>query len=282
MLSNIDYLTLIFTAGLAVAGWIFALWLQRNNIKHQHQIQVRYEIYKLLLKCSQETQGKLNELGAISPPLILMESSMIPFNLKLTKEYKGTWIQYNEQECILDGSQKWLTFISNSFDKYFAFTTQYHEMLFAFEGWVSAIEPLISAQKVFSDELSKLSCKIHKDINKLQMYSIEHEYDWRKWDKEEVETISNNIRDNAMTATTYISDFMTLVHNELLSQHFKYHKPIRKTLDPKYKVLTSDGLVTRLEDDHERKLKEALGRIKKESEEGQNGKIKNTRKPYEA
>lgn len=272
LLSNVDNLTLAVTILLAVIGWLVALWLQRNNAKHEHKIQVRYDIYKQLLKSSQETQGKLGELVAISPPLILMESSMIPFDLKLKKEYKGEWIPYNEQECISDGGQKWLDFIRGAFDKYFAFVNQNHEMLVAFEGWEAALESLMSAQKVFSKEVNKLSRKIHRDISKLQMYNTEHGHDWRKWNKEEIESVVNRIRDNSMTITTYVSDLMTLVHNELLSNYFNYQKPIRKTLDPKCKVLTSEGLILRLEDDHERKLKEALElnkrEFKEESKEG--------------
>lgn len=263
MLSNIDTVTIL----LAIIGWLVALWLQKNNAKHEHKIQVRYDIYKQLLKGSQETQGKLAELGAISAPLILMESSMIPFNLKLKKEYKGEWIPYNEQECIYDGGKKWLDFIRDAYDKYFSFVNDSNEMLIAFEGWEAALEPLMRAQKVFSKESSKLSRQIHRDIGKLQMYNVEHGHDWRKWKKEEIDSIVNRIRDNSITISSYISDLMTLVHNELLANYFKYKKPIRKTLDPKYKVLTPEGLVLRLEDNHEQKLKETLERNKREFEE---------------
>ncbi len=267
LLSDIDYLALAVTILLAVVGWLFALWLQRNNAKHEHKIQIRYDIYKQLLKSSQETQGKLGELGAISPPLIFMESSMDPFNLKLKKEHKGEWVPYNEHECISAGGKKWSDFIREAINKYFAFVNQNHEMLIAFEGWEAALEPLMPAQKVFSKEVNKLNRKIHRNISKLQMYSSEHGYDWRKWNKEEIESITNCIRDDSITITTYVSDLMTLVHNELLSNYFNYQKPIRKTLDPKYKVLTHEGLILRLEDDHERKLKEAIERNKREFEE---------------
>ncbi|HDY73024.1 MAG TPA: hypothetical protein ENH86_00420 [Candidatus Jorgensenbacteria bacterium] len=57
-----------------------------------------------------------------------------------------------------------------------------------------------------------------------------------------------------------------LVTNELLSKYFTYQKPIRKTLDPKYKVLTKDGLVIRLQKDHKRLLAESEERIRKAKE----------------
>lgn len=256
---RIDYLTLL----LAILGWIAALWLQRSNAKHEHRIQVRYEIYKLLIKGGEKTHAQLHKLGANSPPLILMSTSMIPFDLKLKKEHKGVWIQYSEQECVHEGAEKWRTFVNELIEKYFAFTNQYLEMLYAFEGWEAAIESLIPAQKVLYQEVEDLNRKIYADISKLQTYTTTHGFDWRKWDKKDVEDISASIRDNSSTISNYIADFMALIHNELLSEHFKYHKPIRKTLDAKYKVLTSEGLIVRLEDDHERKLAEILDKTKK-------------------
>jgi hypothetical protein len=258
MFSNIDKLTLAVTILLAIIGWLVALWLQRSNARHEHKIQVWYDIYKQLLKCSQETQGKLAELGAMSSPLILMETTMIPFNLKLKKEYKDECIPYNEQECLHDGEKKWLDFIRDAYDKYFSFVGNNNEMLIAFEGWEAALKPLMHAKKVFSNESSTLSRKIHRDIGKLQMYNIEHGHDWRKWKKDEIDLIVNQIRENSFIISCYISDLMTLVHNELLANHFKYKKSVRETLDPKYKVLTQEGLILRLEDNHEQKLKEIL------------------------
>lgn len=40
---------------------------------------------------------------------------------------------------------------------------------------------------------------------------------------------------------------MTLIHNNLLSKYFRQKRPIRKTLDPEYKVLTKEGIVERVD-----------------------------------
>jgi hypothetical protein len=49
MLHNIDFLTLVATIVIALIGWIVALALQRWNIKKEHQVEVRYDIYKQLV-----------------------------------------------------------------------------------------------------------------------------------------------------------------------------------------------------------------------------------------
>lgn len=254
-ISNIDHQTLIATIIIAILGWIVALVLQRSNTKHQHKIQVRYDIYKQLLKVTEQTQDKINKLATAYPPFILMESSMIPFNLKIPKEYKGAFIDRSEHECVFEGEKEWNKFVAGIFDDYFAFTNQYLEMVYIFEGWAAAIEPLIKTQKVFTEEVNVLRDVIYKNASKLQCYANENEHDWRKWNKEEIEAISKEIRDKTYTIGMYLHDFMVLVHNELLSKYFKYQKPIRKTLDPEYKVLTKDGLVIRLEENHEELLK---------------------------
>jgi hypothetical protein len=254
--SNVDQLTLLVTIFVAILGWIIALVLQRSNARHQYKIQVRYDIYKQLLKCAEQTQGKINDLATIFTPFIFIESSMISFQLKIPKEYKGEWIPRNEQECLFEGEQKWTEFTRSVFDKYFAFTNQYLEMLYIFEGWAAAIEPLIKIQKIFTKEVDTLKMGINRLANELQRYTMTKGHDWRRWNKKEVEAITEKIRNDSHAIGMYLHDFMVLVHNELLSKYFKYEKPIRKTLDSSYKVLTNDGIVVRLEEDHERLLKE--------------------------
>ena len=257
--SNVDQLTLVVTMAVAIFGWIVALLLQRSNAKHQHKIQVRYDIYKQLLKASEQTQDQINQLAAMSPPFILMRSCMIPFDLKIPKEYKGSFIPRTEQECVFEGEQKWTEFVSSVFDAYLSFTSQYLEMLYIFEGWAAAIQPLNKTQKIFTEEVNCLKDEIHKQAGLLQMYTVKNGHDWRKWEQKDVETIMNKIREDTYAIGMYMHDFMVLVHNELLSKYFRHRRLIRKTLDPKYKVLTKEGIVVRLEENHAelwRKFKE--------------------------
>lgn len=265
--SSVDFLTLFATIAVTLIGWVVALLLQRSNAKYQYVIQVRYEIYKLLLKSSQQTQEKLNELVVTSAPLVLMESSMVPFNLGLKKEYKDVWLPYTEQECLFAAEKKWNEFISSTFDKYFEFSNQYLEMRYIFDGWSSAIVSLIETQNLLNKEVEESQKRILKNIKKLQSYTSKNGHDWRKWNKEEIQEITQIIVKETMLIGMYIHDLMVLVHNELLSKYFKYKKPVRKTLDPEYKVLTENGFQVRLEDNHEQLWKEFQEKQKIETEE---------------
>jgi hypothetical protein len=255
---NIDYLTLFATMFLAICGWIVALLLQRSNAKHQHKIQVRYDIYKELLKCYEKTQAAIINVGIMYAPFSLMKSSMIPFDLKLDKQYKDTWIPYNEFECVFEGEKTWTKFVQEALNNNSGFNKQYIEFLYLFGGWEAAMEPLIKTQLTLNKEVGILKDKISKRLSELQMFITRKGNDWRRWNEKEIESILEEIRVDANTISCYLGDFMTLVHNELLSKYFKYQKPLRKTLDPNYKVLTKEGILVRLEDDYKRKLKEFL------------------------
>jgi len=111
---DINLYTFIATIATAVIGWLIALWLQGKNIKQQHKVQIQYDIYKQLVQARKDLQEPLNELGAsIVTPFILMDSSMIPFQLKLKKQYKDLWFEYTESECLQDGEQKWNSYVNN-------------------------------------------------------------------------------------------------------------------------------------------------------------------------
>lgn len=267
--SNIDYLTLFATIFIAAVGWIVALVLQRSNAKHEHRIQVRYEIYKELLKSTKETQNKLVQLATVSSPFILMDSCMIGFELGLTKDYKGSFIPITEQECLFEGEKKWTKFTQDIYANYFAFINQYNEMLYLFGGWAAAIEPLIKTQTVFTREINILTERVKLAADNLASFTSKHGHDWRKWNKAIAESYVSQIRDDSQTMGSYLHDFAALIHNELLSKYFSYQKPIRKTLDPKYKVLTESGLVERVDTE---KLKD-MALYKKELIELVNSKL---------
>ncbi|MFZ2205205.1 MAG: hypothetical protein WAV23_01290 [Minisyncoccia bacterium] len=241
---------------LALVGWIISLFLQNINIKQQLKTEIKYDVYKQLVILHKETQDSLALFMAKArPPFILMESSMISFNLNLKKEYKGEWIPYTESDCILEGGAKWNSFISEMNNTYFNFGDKYVSMLYILSDWMAPIKNLNEVKDTLTKEINVIKNNISKNINILQMYSSKNDHDWRKWNKEEVEKITNDISNDAQSIGSYIGDFMVLIHNELLSEYFKYKRPIRKTFDEKYKVLTKKGIVINLETD-KKKIKE--------------------------
>lgn len=249
-LANTDLITLSVTIVIAIAGWIIALLLQRHNTKEQHKIQIRYDIYKQFVDLHKEAQDQLGKLAAQSrPPFILMESSMIPFQLGLKREYKGQWIPYSEQECIFEGQKKWTSFVQECFDLYSGFSNKLIQFMYVTEDWEAAISPLLPTKQVLHKEVEALKDKIHSNLNILQSYSSTSKQDWRSWNKDEIENTAQAISNDALAISSYFNDFMVLIHNELLSSYFKHERPIRKTLDPNYKVLTKNGIIEQL--DHE-------------------------------
>lgn len=233
---------------LAILGWVIALWLQNKNIKLQLKTQIKYDVYKQLVVSHKEIQDTLSALGAKArPPFILMDTCMIPFNVKLKKEYKDQWIEYSETECLLEGNKKWRDFIADINKSYFDFSDKYVSLLYLLEDWMGSIEELNSVKGILVKEIKNNQDQIFKDIGILQNQTTE--FDWRKWNKEKLNKVSENIIDSASIISTYVSDFMVLSHNKLVSSYFNYTRPTRKTFDKKYKVLTKDGIVTNLETD---------------------------------
>jgi len=248
---NIDLYTLIATIATAVIGWLVALWLQGKNIKQQHKIQIKYDIYRQFVQIHKESQDTLSKLGASTgTPFILMESSMIPFDLKLKKQFKDIWLTYSESECVFEGEQKWTSYVRDIKRFYSEFNNKNVSLLYVFEDWTAALGSLIPVKDTLFKEISLLQKTINEQSELLQMYSVKNGHDWRKWDRTEIQKIADNIRDSTYGIGCYLGDFMVLVHNELLSKYFKQKRFTRKTLDPKYKVLTMNGIVENV--DHEK------------------------------
>lgn len=272
IINNIDKLTIIITIVVAIVGWIFALFMQGRNIKHQQKATIRYDIYNQFVQLHKKIQGTLSSLNAkSSPPFILMRSSMIPFELKLKKEYKDNWIEYNEMECLLDGEKKWNSFVQELIQANIDFNNKYIDLLYLFGDWTAVLKPLLLTKGIFSKEIEILKAEISEDLSTLQMYTSKQNHDWRTWDQEQVNKITQRIGKNSLKIGMYIGDFMTLIHNNLLSKYFRQKKPIRKTLDLEYKVLTKKGIVERVDWKKVREMesykKELIGIARKQIEE---------------
>jgi hypothetical protein len=245
------------TIVIAVSGWIFALLLQSWNIRQSHRVEVRYDIYKQLIFLYKPVQNAVSQLSAhTSAPFIQMDASMIPFNLKLEKEYKGTWMPYTESECVFEGEKKWSKFTQTLMDDYFDYIKKYISILYVIENWSAAVKPLLPTKKILHAEVDKINHEILEDLRILQGYAIKHGHDWRGWNQKEIEDILLRVSEKTYTIGAYLSDFLTLLHNQLLSGYFWYKKPLRRTLYPNYKVLTKKGIVVRLERKREKIIKD--------------------------
>ena len=104
-------------------------------------------------------------------------------------------------------------------------------------------------------EIERIDKLICEDLKNFQMYSQSNGHDWRDWDKDTLSLLSDSIVKNCMTITCYISDFMVIIHNELLTPYYGYSRPTRKTIDPELLVLTKEGLISNIETDPEMRAK---------------------------
>lgn len=241
---NIDFYTLLATISVTIIGWLVALWTQNRNIKQQHKIQIKYDIYKQFVQIRKDIQDSIIKLGGSTiAPFALMDSNMVPFNLKLQKQYKDTWLPYNEPECVFEGEEKWTSYVQEIRNLYFEFSNKYIMLLGVFEDWAAALNSLMNIRNILYKEVERLRKNIEEQSGVLQIYSSKNGYDWRKWNRKEIEIIADNIKNSSYEIGCYLNDFMILVHNELLTKYFKQKRVIRKTLDSKYKVLTKKGII---------------------------------------
>jgi len=246
--STVDFYTLSTTIAIAIVGWLFALWLQRENIKHQHKVEIRYDIYKQFVQIRKEAQDAISKLSAYSnAPFIVMDSSMIPFRLGLKKDYKGTWLPYSEQECLFEGEQKWISFVQELYHLYSDFSDKFLKVASIAEDWEAPLNNILSVRDTLNKEVESLKRQIYENLGLLQLYTSKNGHDWRTWDKSDIERITKGIREDSQTIGSYLHDFMVLAHNELVASYFGHARRTRKTLDANYKVLTKDGVVENLD-----------------------------------
>lgn len=242
-LNNMDY-TLVVTIFVAVLGWIIAIVLQHRNIRNQHKVQIRYDIYKQLVQAKKDTQDPLNSLGvSIVTPFIIMDSSMIPFEHKFKKKYKDVWVDYTEGECLAEGEQKWNIYVNNIRKAYSEFVGEYIKLMSIFENWESALSKLINARKTLFAEIERLKKNINSQVDFLSSYYIKNGHDWRKWNKDELDKRAKDINYSAGEIGSYINDFLVLAHNELVAKYFNYYRQLRKPLSPEHRVLSLNGLI---------------------------------------
>lgn len=242
--------SLLVAITLPVIGWIISLLLQRKNLKDQHRVQIRYDIYKEIVLVRKEVQNSIIKLGShMSSPMILMEVSMIPFKLNLKKEVNGVFVPWSEQECLFEGEKKWNDFVQKSFSLYFEFSNNFLKLLAISEDWAAALEPLLPTQNILSREVERLKNEIHNSLSTLQAYATNNGHDWRNWNTTEIDLLLNKVNDASFTVSSYLHDFMVLIHNELLSSYFKFNRQTRKTLDSKFKVLVKGEIIENLDED---------------------------------
>lgn len=237
---------------IAITGWFFTAWRQQKNFKQEQQAKINFDIYSQLVTAHKELQDAIGTFNASTQaPLILMSAELIPLEVQ---EQMGGLATTNltEAEALHKGRVKYSEWLyedllskeGDYFDKLIRF-------IYLTEDWTAPLGSLQHALRALQDEVERLNASMRTHRDSLQHYARANGDDWRTWDREDVYRHGTEISSHVMTVSSYVHDFMVLVHNELLAPYYGKERRIRKTLDDSFLVLTKKGLVTRIEDDPE-------------------------------
>ena len=251
-LSGTD-IALITTIFLAVFGWTITAWLQQRNVKDQQRAKISYDIYSQLVTAHKELQDTIGALSASTQaPLTLMRSKLIPLKIRHEIGDRVLTPVVTEVDCLHNSEVTYSDWIyQDLLPRNSLYLDKLSAFLYLTEDWAAPLASTEHALSVLRTEVGRLNSVIFEHMNSLQFYTLDHGHDWRKWNEDDVYGHGRAISDSVMLVGNYVSDFMVIAHNDLLAPYYGYQRKVRKTYDDSYRVLTKEGLVTRIENDPE-------------------------------
>jgi hypothetical protein len=221
---------------LTIIGWIVVFILGNRSLKIQLRNSVKLEIYKQLYDLKLDIDKVSVNLG------LSLSFYSLPF---LEMKWSGEKSSINSEGK--NAGQIWLEHInkintekSNFIDAYLKFW-DYVNM------WRAELSQVSKARDILFTELGGLAEEISKYSRYLSDLLLKESYDWIKWDQKLIEETSNQIEERFnMIAISYLSDFIDLIHIELIQPIFRKKRISRE--DYNYfnaivsKALTKDGI----------------------------------------
>lgn len=236
---------------LTIIGWLAAFWFgikqQRLNIKDSAKLKV----YEDLSKKYEEFQNSAIELTTkflIGFPMSLIESERdMPKRLlqlkKITDSQKIFLAEIEGKQKAFKRANDYVTEVREVEQ---LFSKSFLEFWKLFETWSALTPSLKNALRVLVSEYTTLSKRIHDHI--FFLITLD-KYNSEKWNKSDIDSRNKQIWEDTNEFSVYVVDFMALIHNELVTPLLGHTKEIRRTRDPKLKVLTKGGLTIRVETD---------------------------------
>lgn len=230
---NFELIILIYVAIigwiLTVIGWVAAFWFgmrqQRNILKDNSNMRV----YEELSEASFKIQKSLINLAyTLRFEITLLEMKREELQIKL----QGGDVQQVFKIYSLKKEEM--------LEKYVDFMESHLEFVTKVNLWIGIISELNYEQKLLSQEVDKFKKEVEDYRNR---FELKDDSDWDKFNVAEVKTISDNLADKNFMVLTYLSDFMTDVHNSLIGPLFGFEKKKSKRPRGTYKVLTKEGFV---------------------------------------
>ena len=228
-----DFIKNNLNTTLIIMGWYVAFITlikgQDNNLKNQSKIKIYEELSNI--------KSELDEVS------IKLSIAIMPFSLPWS-ELLIARIDNRGEDFI----NIWQNYIKKIYETRSEFTSSYRKLWKYCDVWIGLIHPLENTKNTLFKELGEAESKISPIIKILQDKTLDIR-NWESWDKTELEgilkTLSNELD---ITIFNYPEQFMTLVHNELVTPILGYKaKPFipKLTAGSKYKILTENGVEER-------------------------------------
>lgn len=210
----------ILSVIITVIGWVVVFILGMKQQKKHLRNTAKMKIYEEFCLLKKEIDKANIDLS------IMLGKYGLPFLDMSFKKDKNNPIQANSNALTV-----WQTYVSKLGNMNSNFTETYLKLWNHSEAWIGLIPQLkIAKKELFEIQLHSLSNELSKHIQYLQNQSMEEFY-WEKWSKEEIENKSDEVRNKFdEIACGYIDDYISLIHNRLISPIFGYKKHSVKTL----------------------------------------------------
>ncbi len=229
------------TLVLTVAGWVAIFVLGNRSAKIQLRNSAKLEMYKQLYALKSDIDKKAIMLGISLSPFAL------PF-LGMGWAAKTPLTTATPVEKKTPG-QIWLDYVSKIRKENSNFVDAYLRFWNEVNMWRAELSQLSEARDILFTELNSLSGEISKHaeyLTDLLLKNIES-YDWTKWNQEIIKERASQIQDKFdMIAVTYLSDFIDLIHEELMEPIFENKRIPREDYNYRdavtSKTLTKEGI----------------------------------------
>lgn len=198
---------------ITVLGWLTVFLLGISATKIQQRNNAKLEIYKELHKLKSAVDSSSIELGVLlskySLPFLSMEwAEKSPIGLGEGKTPGQLWLENNRK--IIDAISR--------------FEENNQNFLNSTSTWVSVMPNLKTARNILATEFSGLS-KVLWVYTQFHMSQPTNEYDWKKWNRTQIETETEKVRNKFdRVASGFLNDFTDLLHDELIQPIFNTRK----------------------------------------------------------
>lgn len=219
---------------LTIIGWFavasLGIWAGKIHLRNSARLEIYKEIFKLKKNIDEKTINLGLTLSSFELPFKDMEYSESN-NESLRRIVKNK-----------NAGQIWIEHFNIISQQTSEFTNAYLQFWNHLNIWRAELSSLSLATDVLFTELTDISKKIHEHNQDLLRYQNEN-HKWREWDKVKIKQKADDIRTSFDETMAYLSDFMDLIHEELIRPIFGKKRTPR--IDFNYRQTITSKTLTR-------------------------------------